>query len=88
VRLEGLGQLKNPIGNRTRDHTVCSIVPQPSTLPHDPVFEVHFKMKYFSVDYVFFLNVGSGNCRNFCKHSVLFLLDLAMLSVAEAVRQH
>jgi hypothetical protein len=34
VRLEGLGQLKNPIGNRTRDLPACSIAPQPTTLPH------------------------------------------------------
>jgi hypothetical protein len=34
VRLEGLGQLKNPndlIGNRIRDIRACSIVPQPAT---------------------------------------------------------
>jgi hypothetical protein len=39
VRLEGLGQLKNPvtpIGTRTRDLPACSIVPQPTTLLHGP----------------------------------------------------
>jgi hypothetical protein len=39
VRLEGLGQLKNSndlIGTRTRDLPACSIVPQPTTLPHAP----------------------------------------------------
>jgi hypothetical protein len=39
VRLEGLGQLKkfnDLIGNRTRNHPACSIVPQPTTLPHAP----------------------------------------------------
>jgi hypothetical protein len=30
VQVEGLGQLKN----RTRDLPACSIVPQPTTLPH------------------------------------------------------
>jgi hypothetical protein len=36
VRLEGLGQLKNPIissGNRTRDLPACSIIHQLHTLP-------------------------------------------------------
>jgi hypothetical protein len=35
VRLEGLGQLKKVhlMGTRTRDLPVCSIVPQPTTLP-------------------------------------------------------
>jgi hypothetical protein len=38
VRLEGLGQLKkiHLIGTRTRDLPVCSIVPQPTTLPRAP----------------------------------------------------
>jgi hypothetical protein len=38
VRLEGLRQLKkiiHLIGTRTRDLPVCSIVPQPTTLPRD-----------------------------------------------------
>jgi hypothetical protein len=42
VRLEGLGELKNPmapIGNRTRDLPICSIVPQPTTLPRAPGLE-------------------------------------------------
>jgi hypothetical protein len=36
VRLEGLGQLKkiHLIGTRTHDLPACSIVPQPTTLPH------------------------------------------------------
>jgi hypothetical protein len=36
MRLEGLGKLKKKIhliGTRTRDLPVCSIVPQPTTLP-------------------------------------------------------
>jgi hypothetical protein len=36
VQPEGLGKLKkkiHPIGTRTRDLPVCSIVPQPTTLP-------------------------------------------------------
>jgi hypothetical protein len=40
VRLEGLGKLKKSndlIGNRSRDIPACSIVPQPSTLPRDPI---------------------------------------------------
>jgi hypothetical protein len=40
VRLEGSDQLKNPnglVGNRTRDLPACSIVPQPTTLPHAPI---------------------------------------------------
>jgi hypothetical protein len=39
LRLEGLGQLKKKIhliGTRTRDFPVCSIVPQPTTLPRAP----------------------------------------------------
>jgi hypothetical protein len=38
VRLEGLGKLKKThlIGTRTRDLRVCSIVPQPTTLPLAP----------------------------------------------------
>jgi hypothetical protein len=37
VWLEGLGRMKNRyvfIGNRTRDLPSCTIVPQPTTLPH------------------------------------------------------
>jgi hypothetical protein len=39
VRLEGLDEFKYPmtIGNRTRDLPACSKVPQPTTLPRDPV---------------------------------------------------
>jgi hypothetical protein len=40
VRLEGLGQLKNPVtssGNQTRDLPACSIVPQPTTLPREVI---------------------------------------------------
>jgi hypothetical protein len=39
VRLEGLGQLKkiHLIGTRTHDLPVCSIVPQPTTLPRAPL---------------------------------------------------
>jgi hypothetical protein len=39
VRLDGLGQLKkiHLIGTRTRDLPVCSIVPQPTTLPRAPL---------------------------------------------------
>jgi hypothetical protein len=38
VRLEGLGQLKNPVtsGIETAELPACSIVPQPTTLPHAP----------------------------------------------------
>jgi hypothetical protein len=32
VRLEKLGQVKYPTGNRTRDLPACSIVPQPTTV--------------------------------------------------------
>jgi hypothetical protein len=47
VRLEGLGQLKKSndlIGNRTRDLPTCSIVPQPTTLPHAPLTWTMFKI--------------------------------------------
>jgi hypothetical protein len=43
VRLEGLGQLKNPMtsyGNRTRNLPACSKVPQPPTLAHAPLYGV------------------------------------------------
>jgi hypothetical protein len=36
VRLEGLGQLKNPIGNRTRDLPACSIMRETATVPRAP----------------------------------------------------
>jgi hypothetical protein len=36
VGLEGLDQLKNSIGNRSRDLPACSIVPQSTTLPRAP----------------------------------------------------
>jgi hypothetical protein len=43
VRLEELGQLKEKsnylIGNRTREHPACSIVPQSTTLPRAPIFK-------------------------------------------------
>jgi hypothetical protein len=40
VRLEELGKLKkfHLIGTRTRDLPVCSIVPQPTTLPRTPLW--------------------------------------------------
>jgi hypothetical protein len=36
VQLEGLGKLKNIdlIGTRSHDLPACSIVPQPTTVPH------------------------------------------------------
>jgi hypothetical protein len=39
MRLEGLGQLKNPATSldRTRDLPACSIVPQSTTLPRVPI---------------------------------------------------
>jgi hypothetical protein len=40
AQLEGLGKLKisnDIIGNRTHNLPVCSIVPQPATLPHAPL---------------------------------------------------
>jgi hypothetical protein len=36
--MEGLGQLKNLIRNRTRDLPVCSIAPQPTKLSHADEF--------------------------------------------------
>jgi hypothetical protein len=39
MRLEGLGQLKNPVtslGIRSRDLPACSIVSHPTTLPRAP----------------------------------------------------
>jgi hypothetical protein len=42
VRLEGLGRLKKSnylIGNRTRNLSTCSIVPQPTTLPRGRITE-------------------------------------------------
>jgi hypothetical protein len=39
VRLEGLGKFEKSndlTGNRTRDLPVCSIVPEPTTLPRAP----------------------------------------------------
>jgi hypothetical protein len=44
VRLEGSGKLKKSndlIGNRTRDLPACSIVPQPTTLPHVPLCDYY-----------------------------------------------
>jgi hypothetical protein len=41
VRLEGLGKLINPMnsyGNRTHYVLACSIMPQPDTLPHVPIY--------------------------------------------------
>jgi hypothetical protein len=38
----------NDIGNRTRDLTVCSIVPQPTTLPRAPTF-YYIKGKFVTV---------------------------------------
>jgi hypothetical protein len=49
VRLEGLGKLKNIndlIGTRTRDIPVCSIVPQPSTLPRPSRVKSKGSIKY------------------------------------------
>jgi hypothetical protein len=40
LRLEELGKLKKSndiIGNQTGDLPACSIVPQPTTLPHAPM---------------------------------------------------
>jgi hypothetical protein len=38
VRLEGLGKIEkiHLIGTRSRDFSVCNIVPQPTTLPRAP----------------------------------------------------
>jgi hypothetical protein len=41
VRMEGLGQLKNPYHRiRNRDVPACSILPQPTTLPRAPVTSI------------------------------------------------
>jgi hypothetical protein len=39
MQLEGLSKLKkiHLIGTRSRDLTACSIVDQPTTLPHTPI---------------------------------------------------
>jgi hypothetical protein len=41
MRLEGLGQLKKSTSSRTRtsDLPACSVVPQPTTLPHTPIIK-------------------------------------------------
>jgi hypothetical protein len=53
VRMEGLAQLKKKshdlIRNLTRDFRVCSIVPQPTTLPRAPSWN------NFTVSYVLFI---------------------------------
>jgi hypothetical protein len=36
-KIKSIEKFNNPIGNQTRDLPACSIVPQPSTLPHAPV---------------------------------------------------
>jgi hypothetical protein len=46
LRLVGLGQLKKSndlIGNRIRDHPVCSTVPQPTTLPRTPSHKCYLR---------------------------------------------
>jgi hypothetical protein len=48
VRLEGLGQLKYPIGNRTCDLPSCSIMPQPTTLPRVPMVVTKTKLRGLS----------------------------------------
>jgi hypothetical protein len=74
VRLEGLGQLKkiHLIGTRTCDLPACSIVPQPTTLPHANMYEREkncfeekfyrkmrdiFRVQYIVFFYVFFLRL-------------------------------
>jgi hypothetical protein len=46
VRLEGLGKLKKSTssGIRTSDIPACSIVPQPTTLPRDPLLWMTHKI--------------------------------------------
>jgi hypothetical protein len=53
VRLEGLGQLKkiHLIGTRTRDLPLCSIVPQPTTLPRAPWKKVNIKINFKEMAY-------------------------------------
>jgi hypothetical protein len=49
VRLEGLGQLKksDDTGTRTRDLPACSIVPQPTMLPHAPNQNIYISINLF-----------------------------------------
>jgi hypothetical protein len=52
VRLEGLGQLKNPMTSSGFDSTTCSIVPQPTMLPHALQRGINRKEREISVDNV------------------------------------
>jgi hypothetical protein len=47
VQLEGLGKLKKTqfIGTRTHDLPACSIMPQPTALPHVPGVMLEWKIE-------------------------------------------
>jgi hypothetical protein len=67
VRLEGLGKLKkaNDIANQTRDLPVCSIVPQPTTLPRAPYQQMH---ELFHLKITIFWNVMQSSLVDTDKH--------------------
>jgi hypothetical protein len=45
VRLRSVAKYNDFIGNRTRDHQTCSIVPEPTTLPRFPMTRITLKKK-------------------------------------------
>jgi hypothetical protein len=59
MRLEVLGQLKNAMtssGNRTLEVPACSIVSQPTTLPHSPALISVYSIVYVALAhfYIFY----------------------------------
>jgi hypothetical protein len=61
VRLEGLGQWKkiHLIGIRYRDLPACMILPQPTTLPRAPFYDVGYEIldviKWFSLQVIIYI---------------------------------
>jgi hypothetical protein len=54
VAIRSIEQYSDLIGNRTRDLLACSIVPQPTALPHAPVIlQDYYKIVQLQIFYFF-----------------------------------
>jgi hypothetical protein len=83
VRLEGLGQLKknsDPIRNRTRDLSTCSIMPQPTTLPRATSIHVAMIIITKYLKYLYGLSlVRVSQIVNICYIKSLIFTSLTMI---------
>jgi hypothetical protein len=75
VRLEGIGKLKNSTSSGL-DLPACSIVPQPTTLPHAPV--INIILWFIFIQFSLFWKIGKRVMRSSCCLSIRLYLSLCL----------